>query len=203
MAFIDYYVVVGPGHNLAGAIPPTGIGLIESAMLAIDIGCVLLTVWAVAVKVATRADWEARDWVAVAAAAFVALYLEKALGRFDPTHVWQVFGAGLPLVLLWSWRLFAGLGRLLVAWWRERDARLIRFAQPVTAVLVPADCARLRLCRTTAGQGGRAALPHRRAPRRASTGWATRLRARSTPACCAISTRRSAPTQVTTGRCST
>ncbi len=137
-AFIDYYVVFGPGHNLAGAIPPTGIGLIESAMLVIDIGCVLITVCAVAVKVATRADWEARDWVAVAAAAFVALYVEKALGRFDPTHVWQVFGASLPLVLLWSWRFVAGLGRLLVAWWRERDARLIRFAQPVTAVLLPA-----------------------------------------------------------------
>ena len=74
-------------------------------MLAVDIVCVLLTVWAVAIKVATRADWEARDWVAVAAAAFVALYLEKALARFDPTHVWQVFGASLPLVLLWSWRL--------------------------------------------------------------------------------------------------
>ena len=97
----------------------------------------LLTVWAVAIKIARRADWEARDWVAVAAAAFMALYLEKALGRFDPVHVWQVFGAGLPLVLLWSSRLLDRLGRLLVAWWRGRDTRLIRFAQPVTAVLVP------------------------------------------------------------------
>jgi hypothetical protein len=136
-AFIDYYIVFGPGHNLAGAIPPAGIGLTESRMLAIDIGCVLLTVWAVAVKVATRADWEAGDWVAAAAAAFVALYLEKTLGRFDTVHVWQVFGASLPLVLMWWWRLLDGLGRLLVAWWRERDGRLIRFAQPVIAVLVP------------------------------------------------------------------
>ena len=137
-AFIDYYVVFGPGHNLEGAIPPTcGSASTEWTMFAVDIGCVLLTVWAVAIKVARRADWEARDWVAVAAAAFMALYLEKALGRFDPGHVWQVFGAGLPLVLLWSWRLLDGLGRLLVAWWRGWDARLIRFAQPVTAVLVP------------------------------------------------------------------
>jgi hypothetical protein len=136
-AFIDYYVVFGPGHSLAGAIPPAGISLTEWRMLAVDIGCVLLTVCAVAVTVATRADWEARDWVAVAAAAFVALYLEKALGRFDTVHVWQVFGASLPLVLLWCSRLLDGLGRLLVAWWRGRDARLIRFAQPVTAVLVP------------------------------------------------------------------
>jgi hypothetical protein len=135
-AFIDYYVVVGAGHNLWGADPPS-LGSTEWTMLAVDIVCVLLTVWAVAVKVATRADWEARDWVAVAAAAFVALYVEKALGRFDPTHVWQVFGASLPLVLLCSWRLLNELGRLIVAWWRERDAKLIRFAQPITAVVVP------------------------------------------------------------------
>ena len=136
-AFIDYYLVLGPGHNLEGALPASRIGLPEQTMLMVDIGCVLLTVWAVAVKVATRADWEARDWVAVAAAAFVALYVEKALGRCDTIHVWQVFGASLPLVLLWSSRLCGELGRLLVAWWRGRDPRLIRFAQPVTAVLVP------------------------------------------------------------------
>jgi hypothetical protein len=135
-AFIDYYVVMGAGHNLWGADPPS-LSLTEWTMLRVDVVCVLLTVWAVAVKVATRADWEARDWVAVAAAAFVALYVEKALGRFDPTHVWQVFGASLPLVLLCSWRVLSELGRPIVAWWRERDARLLRFAEPVTAVLVP------------------------------------------------------------------
>ena len=83
----------------------------------------LLTVWAVAVKVARRADWEARDWVAVAAAAFMALYLEKALAALRHPHVWQVFVAGLPLVLLWSWRLLERLGRLLAAWWRGWGAR--------------------------------------------------------------------------------
>jgi hypothetical protein len=132
---IRYYLTLGPGLNLAAAIPPSGIPLNEWTMLAVGIGCVLLTVWAVAVKVARRADWEARDWVAVAAAAFTALYVEKVLGRFDSIHVWQVFAAGLPLVLLWSSRLVDGMGRLLVAWWRGRDARLIRFAPPVTAVL--------------------------------------------------------------------
>jgi hypothetical protein len=136
-AFIDYYVIFGPGHNLSGTIPPTFLSPTEWGMLAVDIACVLLTVWSVAVKVANRADWEARDWVAVAAAAFVALYVEKALGRFESVHVWQVFGAGLPLVLLWSSRLLDGMARPLIAWWRGRDARLVRFAQPVTAVLVP------------------------------------------------------------------
>ena len=106
-------------------------------MFALDLGCVLLTVWAVAIKVARRADWEVRDWVAVAAAAFMALYLEKVLAAFDDGHLWQVFFAGLPLVLLWSWRLLDGLGRLLAAWWRGWGARPAWLAQPVAAVLVP------------------------------------------------------------------
>ena len=106
-------------------------------MFAVGIGCVLLTVWAVAIKVARRADWEARDWVAVAAAAFMAVYLEKVLRGFDVGHFWLVFDAGLPLVLWWCWRLLDGLGRLLAAWWRGWGARPVRFARLVAAVLIP------------------------------------------------------------------
>jgi hypothetical protein len=76
--------------------------------------------------------------VTVAAAGFVALYVEKAVARCDTIHVWQVFGASLPLVLLWSSRLLIGAARRLGAWWHRQDAGLIRFARPVTAVLVPA-----------------------------------------------------------------
>lgn len=136
VGLVRYYVNFGPGHYMGAAIPLSGISLNEWRMLAIGIGCVLLTIWVTAVKVARRADWEVRDWVAVAAAAFMALYVEKVLGRFDLIHVWQVFAAGLPLVLLWSSRLVDRLGRLHFAWWRGRDARPIRFAQPVTAVLI-------------------------------------------------------------------
>lgn len=137
VGLVRYYVNFGPGQYMGAAIPLSGVPLNEWRMLAIGIGCALLTAWVVAVKLARRADWEARDWVAVAAAAFMALYVEKVLGRFDSIHVWQVFAAGLPLVLLWSSRLFDRLGGLLVTWGRGRDARLIRFAPPVTAVLVP------------------------------------------------------------------
>lgn len=137
--FVDYYVVFGPGHNLAGAIPPTGISPTELTMLAVDIGCVMLTVWVVAIKVRRRADWDAREWVAVAAAAFVALYLEKALGRFDTVHVWQVFGASLPLVVLCAWRAINSIERRLVDSWRpDRRPRLIRIAQTATITLIPA-----------------------------------------------------------------
>lgn len=139
-AFVDYYLVFGPGHNLAGAIPPTGTGLMEWTMLAIEVACVLLTIWGVAIKSARRADWEARDWVAVAAAGFVALYLEKALGRFDTEHVWQVFGAGLPLVVLWTSRLVDRLGRAPVNDESGPGARPAarRFLRPVAAFLVVA-----------------------------------------------------------------
>ena len=137
-AFIDYYVVLAPGHNLEGAWPPKlELGFFDWTLFALDLGCVLVTVWAVAIKVARRADWEARDWVAVAAAGFMALYLEKVLGAFDAGHLFQVFVAGLPLVLLWSWRFLDGLGRLLAAWWRGWGARPAWLAQPIVAVLVP------------------------------------------------------------------
>ncbi len=136
--FIDYYLVLAPGHNLEGAFPPElALGFYDWTLFALDIGCVLLTVWAVAIKVARRADWEARDWVLVAAAGFMALYLEKVLAAFDAGHLFQVFVAGLPLVLCWSWRLLDGLGRLLAGWWRGWGARPAWLAQPVTAVLVP------------------------------------------------------------------
>lgn len=135
-AFIEYYLVVGPGHNLTAAYPPTDVTLLEYTMLAINVLCVLITVWAIAIKVAIRDDWDAYDWVAVAAAAFLALYLEKSLARFDPVHVWQAFIAGLPLFLLWSWRLLNHLGHVLANWRRKTDSRLTWFAHPVTAVLV-------------------------------------------------------------------
>ena len=109
----------------------------ERTMFAVDIGFVLLTVLAVAIKVARRTDWEVRDWVAVATGAFLALYLAKAVAAFDDGHVGQVFFASLPLALLWSWRLFEWLGRLLAAWWRGWGARPAWLAQPVAAVLVP------------------------------------------------------------------
>ncbi len=198
-AFIDYYVVLGPGHNLWGAYPPT-VGFLEWAWLTILVGCVLLTVWAVAIKIARRGDWEARNWVAVAAAGFVALYVEKALGRFDFPHVWQVVGASLSLVLLWSWRIFDGLSRMAAAWWRRRSTTPPRFAYPVTAVLVPV----IALGCVYAGPLGKpdrhylAGVTEASFPR-----GATPPPAGSTPPCCGISTPRSALTPATTGRCST
>jgi hypothetical protein len=140
-AFIDYYIVFGPGHNLEGALPSGGLAFVEKAMFATGVAAVLLSIWMVAVKVARRSDWEPRDWVAVAGGLFMALYLEKALGRLDYGHVWQVFGAGLSIVLLWSWRLLADADRLIVSWWhswqQRRRTSSLRFARPVTAALVP------------------------------------------------------------------
>lgn len=135
-AFVDYYLVMGPGHSLAGALPPSTLSDTELHMFFLDVLCVLVTIWAVAVKVVRRSDWEARDWAAVAAAGFAALYLEKALGRFDPIHVWQVFGATVPLLVAVGWRLFNGLNQAFVAWCSGRR-QLIRFAQPMASILVP------------------------------------------------------------------
>jgi len=138
-AFIDYYLALGPGHNLVGAWPPELVyGFFDWTLFALDIGCVLITVWAVTIKVAKRADWETRDWVTVAAAGFTVLYVEKVIADFHTSHLFQVFVAALPLVLVWSWRLFNWLVLLLAAWWRGRGARPAWLAHSLDAVLVPA-----------------------------------------------------------------
>jgi hypothetical protein len=142
-AFIDYYLVFGPGHNEAGAIRPTGITYREYLMLAACVLAVLLTVWVTAARLGRRGDWTPVDWVTVAAAGLVALYTEKALGRFDSPHVWQVFGVALPLVLLWAWRLLSTAGRQvdrLFAVDRQRSGHWSwpSWADAVTAVAVAA-----------------------------------------------------------------
>jgi hypothetical protein len=105
-AWLDYYTINGVSHNEVGAIPPTAptvrprdVVLFATAVLA-----ALLTFAATVRRVRARADWRPQDWMAVAAAAFVALYAEKTLGRLDSSHIWQTYGAALPLTLFWLWR---------------------------------------------------------------------------------------------------
>ncbi|HET8570441.1 MAG TPA: hypothetical protein VFN14_00945, partial [Candidatus Limnocylindria bacterium] len=99
-AFIEYYVIFGPGHDASGAIPPVAITTKLWVQFALGIALVLITYLAVAVRLRNRTDWTPRQWVAVAAAGFAALYGEKALGRFDTSHIDQTFTAALPLLIL-------------------------------------------------------------------------------------------------------
>ena len=102
--FLDYYLIFGPGHNASGVVPP--IGLLPRHLFEFGLGIVLVLLtfaWA-AGRFRTRSVWTERDWVTVAAAAFVAMYGEKAIGRFDSGHVINVFTVTLPLALLWAER---------------------------------------------------------------------------------------------------
>ena len=111
-AFVNYYLIFGPGHDASGAHGPgSDIRRREWIEFGLVVGLVLLTYAAAVVHARRRTPWTPRHWVTIAAAGFTALYGEKALGRFDPGHVAQAFTAALPLVFLWAERFLSGLDR--------------------------------------------------------------------------------------------
>jgi hypothetical protein len=111
--FVNYYRIFGPGHNAAGVIPDFNIQARHYIEFGLGIVLVLLTFLSASRRFRARRAWTERDWVTVAAAGFVALYGEKALGRFDGGHVNEVFTATLPLSLLWTEQALSAADRLL------------------------------------------------------------------------------------------
>jgi hypothetical protein len=137
--FIDYYLVFGPGHNAAGTLPLDRYTTTSDHLLwGTGILAVLVTIWATAVRVHRRGTFEPQDWVAVAAAGFVAVYAEKALGRFDSSHVRQGFGVALPLILLWLWKAMRAGDVVIVHWPAVRWRAAIPFANAAAALLLVA-----------------------------------------------------------------
>lgn len=111
--FLDYYLIFGSGHNAAGVVSPNHIQPHHFLEFGLSIVLVLLTFWSTASRFRVRRAWTERDWVTIAAAAFVAMYGEKAIGRFDGGHVNNVFTATLPLALLWAERGLSAADRVL------------------------------------------------------------------------------------------
>jgi len=101
---------------------------------------VLLTFAWAASRLGARKVWTERDWVTVAAAGFVALYGEKAIGRFDSGHINNVFAAALPLALLWTERVLSNVDRLLRRSVRgiHPTRRLVRWRRVVFSFRNPA-----------------------------------------------------------------
>lgn len=112
-AWIDYFRIFVPGHDAEGAIPPTHLASLYWAEFTLTVALTVITFWWAAARVRGRWTWSPRDWVTVAAAGFVALYGEKALGRFDWPHVVEVFTAAWPLALIWSERALAVADQLV------------------------------------------------------------------------------------------
>lgn len=100
--WIQYFGLVALGHTAEGDIPPVGIPAKVWWSFALCILLVLLTFWSVAARVRGGRQLSVRDWVTVAAAGFIALYGEEALGRFDWGHIDLVVIAAMPLILLWA-----------------------------------------------------------------------------------------------------
>ncbi len=101
--FLGYYASVGAGHNESGAVPPSlQAGLVYQlvVLVAIVVAVVCAFLW-----VAWR--WKAGrpispiHWTLLAAALTAGAYGEKALGRFDDSHVQQSLTVAMPLFLLW------------------------------------------------------------------------------------------------------
>lgn len=105
-AFLQYYLIFGPGHDAAGAHPiapgqpPAGVSVFSRATFAVVVTLVVLTAWSCAWRLRGRHSWTPLAWVTVAAAITAGLYGEKALGRPDDAHFQQAISVGLPLLVL-------------------------------------------------------------------------------------------------------
>ena len=105
-AFVQYYVIFGPGHDAAGAHPvapgppPFGVSPFSRTVFVIMIALVVITTVRCAWRLRERHAWTPLAWVTAAAAITAGLYGEKALGRPDDSHVQQAITVGLPLILL-------------------------------------------------------------------------------------------------------
>jgi hypothetical protein len=105
IGWVQFFLLVAPGHDAEGYIPlAADVPLVTVASFAVCVLLVLVTFWYLAARVRGGRQLCVRDWVMVAAAGFIALYGEEALGRFDAEHIDLVVIAAIPLILLWAER---------------------------------------------------------------------------------------------------
>ncbi len=129
-AFLQYYVIFGPGHDATGAIPAFNISQTAYFGLGVSSALVVLTIWMAAWRIIGRHSWTPRDWVTVAAAILTGLYGEKALGRFDVGHIQQTIEVGLPLWIMWIASAFGAAEE----WVTSRAAR-VSAMRPTMAIV--------------------------------------------------------------------
>lgn len=139
-AFLQYFVIFGPGHDAAGAHPvasgppPGGISAFSRTMFVIMVVLVAITTWTCVWRLRERHSWTPLAWVTVAAAITAGLYGEKALGRPDDSHVQQAITVGLPLIVL----SLAGALPVIDSFIAQRVARLRPFRMGRARITQPA-----------------------------------------------------------------
>ena len=140
-AWIEYFKIFGPGHNVEGAHGPRNISPRDWIEFWLAIALILVTFWSAVARVRGGRSWSPRDWVTVAAAGFVALYGEEALGRFDAAHITIAFTAAVPLALLWLEQALTaadGLVRAMASGARRRRPlrNVLAACRPATVLVV-------------------------------------------------------------------
>ena len=141
--FVSYYPNSVSGHELEGALKAVVLSSKHLSVVVyffLPIVLFLATVAMVVSKLLRRAEWATIDWVLVAAATFVPFIYQVAIDRLDGGHVFEVFQALIPFVLLCGFKMAtladAGLLRVLARdrpLLAHRPRQTVHFAAPVTA----------------------------------------------------------------------
>ncbi len=99
--WLEYYLVFGPGHSATGTFELNHVynWMYDETFFLNEIG-VLLTVSACLAGLLARRRFTPRQWVLFSSAILAGTYAEKALARFDFSHIGQVLTASAPLWIL-------------------------------------------------------------------------------------------------------
>ena len=101
-AFVNYYLVFGPGHAESGALPiPDLASQIFINVFVVSVFFAGLTLWLGGIWWIRGRPLTSRHWVAFGVALTTALYAEKGLARFDDGHLLQVVTVATPLLAIW------------------------------------------------------------------------------------------------------
>ncbi|HEX5089859.1 MAG TPA: hypothetical protein VFV89_18775 [Nocardioides sp.] len=120
-AFVDYYLIFGPGHAESGALP-FGLNATRDYEVAffVAVGLVVLTLLAAGWILVAGRPVSTRQWVMLGCALTAGLYGEKALARWDDGHLGQSIFVAVPLAMAWVAVVLSGADDALQGWWSRR-----------------------------------------------------------------------------------
>lgn len=147
--FVDYYLANISGHQYWGAYPPTWSvtgDLRPTIFFLIPIALWLATMAKLGVKLFRHSPWRPVEWVLVASGTFVPLFYQVVLDRLDAPHVYEVFQAVTPFVVLWGIEASTSVDRAmrvaLTRWRRHRAlAHSLRVRTAWPTLVRPAELA--------------------------------------------------------------
>lgn len=119
-AFVDYYLIFGPGHVESGALPFGRVSTRDyEVAFYVTVGVIVLTLLAAGWVLVARRPVSTRQWVMLGCALTAGLYGEKALGRFDDGHINQSISVAIPLLMAWAAVVLSEADEVLQRWWNR------------------------------------------------------------------------------------